>query len=223
AAGGLDVGEDAPSQRQQRLAGRGERDVASGAAEQGRAEFAFEPLDLLAQRGLGHPDPSRGAGEVAGLGDCDEVGELRQLHNDSLRLSRRAFSCLGRGRSALPTVNRMRSTIGLKAVMAVTGAVLLTFVVAHAVGDLKFFAGPKSFDGYAEWLRTIGSPVLGHGWYLWAQRAVLAFGFRLRHGVHAAVRSLGGPGARTLAAATAVGVTAAFLAVPLAVVTGVTS
>jgi succinate dehydrogenase cytochrome b subunit len=67
----------------------------------------------------------------------------------------------------------VRSTVGLKAVMAVTGTVLVLFVIAHMVGNLKFFEGPAAFDGYAGWLRRIGSPVLAPTWYLWAQRAVL--------------------------------------------------
>src|SRR5690349_18010016 len=66
-----------------------------------------------------------------------------------------------------------RSTVGLKGVMALTGGVLGVFVVAHMAGNLKFFEGAGAFDGYAGWLRRIGSPVLGPSWYLWAQRAVL--------------------------------------------------
>jgi succinate dehydrogenase cytochrome b subunit len=41
------------------------------------------------------------------------------------------------------------------------------------LGNLKFFVGPASFDHYAAWLRTIGSPVLPFSAYLWLQRAVL--------------------------------------------------
>lgn len=67
----------------------------------------------------------------------------------------------------------VRSTVGLKAVMAVTGAVFGLYVIAHMAGNLKFFEGPGNFDGYAGWLRRIGSPVLGPSWYLWVQRAVL--------------------------------------------------
>lgn len=65
------------------------------------------------------------------------------------------------------------SSIGLKAVTALTGAVMGLFVVAHMAGNLKFFAGPAAFDGYAGWLRRIGEPVLAPGWYLWTQRVVL--------------------------------------------------
>lgn len=65
------------------------------------------------------------------------------------------------------------TTIGKKAVMAVTGLVMLSFLVLHMLGNLKIFFGPQDFDGYAAWLRTIGEPVLHHSWYLWLQRAVL--------------------------------------------------
>jgi succinate dehydrogenase / fumarate reductase cytochrome b subunit len=67
----------------------------------------------------------------------------------------------------------VRSTVGLKAVMGATGVVLGAFVVAHMAGNLKFFEGSGAFNGYAGWLRRIGAPVLGPGWYLWVQRAVL--------------------------------------------------
>ncbi|KDN19108.1 succinate dehydrogenase [Amycolatopsis rifamycinica] len=65
------------------------------------------------------------------------------------------------------------STIGKKAVMAVSGLLLLAFVVAHMVGNLKTFLGAGDLNHYAEWLRTIGEPVLGREWFLWLQRAVL--------------------------------------------------
>ncbi|MEV4318290.1 succinate dehydrogenase cytochrome b subunit [Actinocrispum sp. NPDC049592] len=65
------------------------------------------------------------------------------------------------------------STIGKKAVMGVTGLVLLLYVIAHMLGNLKFFFGPTSIDGYAAWLRTIVDGLLGHGGFLWGTRAVL--------------------------------------------------
>ncbi|WP_275415168.1 succinate dehydrogenase cytochrome b subunit [Planotetraspora silvatica] len=52
------------------------------------------------------------------------------------------------------------SSNGKKAVMAVTGAVLVLFLVAHMLGNLKVFLGADSFNHYAEWLRTVGSPAL---------------------------------------------------------------
>ena len=57
--------------------------------------------------------------------------------------------------------------------MAVTGILLVLFLIAHMLGNLKIFGGPTSFDHYAHWLREIGAPVLPDTWYLWLQRAVL--------------------------------------------------
>ncbi len=65
------------------------------------------------------------------------------------------------------------STIGKKAVMAVSGLLLLAFVFAHMVGNLKTFLGADELNHYAGWLRTIGEPVLRREWFLWLQRAVL--------------------------------------------------
>lgn len=65
------------------------------------------------------------------------------------------------------------STIGKKAVMAVTGGFMLLFLVVHMLGNLKIFFGPESFNGYAAWLRAIGEPVLHGDWYLWIQRTGL--------------------------------------------------
>ncbi len=47
------------------------------------------------------------------------------------------------------------STIGKKAVMAVTGAVLAAFVVGHLLGNLQIFLGPDRFNGYARTLRSL--------------------------------------------------------------------
>jgi succinate dehydrogenase / fumarate reductase cytochrome b subunit len=66
------------------------------------------------------------------------------------------------------------STIGKKAVMAVTGLVMVAFLFAHMLGNLKIFFGANDFNGYAHWLRTVGEPVLHNSWYLWIQRFALA-------------------------------------------------
>ncbi len=57
--------------------------------------------------------------------------------------------------------------------MAVTGVVMLLFLLVHMAGNLKIFFGPAEFNGYAGWLRTIGEPVLHASWFLWLQRGVL--------------------------------------------------
>ncbi|MGH3164353.1 MAG: succinate dehydrogenase cytochrome b subunit [Trebonia sp.] len=53
-----------------------------------------------------------------------------------------------------------RSTIGKKAVMAVSGIVFLLFLLLHMLGNLKIFLGKDDYDNYAAWLRTMGSPAL---------------------------------------------------------------
>jgi succinate dehydrogenase / fumarate reductase cytochrome b subunit len=42
-----------------------------------------------------------------------------------------------------------RTTIGKKIVMALTGVILVGFVVVHMVGNLQVFAGSEKFDSYS--------------------------------------------------------------------------
>jgi succinate dehydrogenase / fumarate reductase cytochrome b subunit len=65
------------------------------------------------------------------------------------------------------------STIGKKAVMAVSGLIMLLYLVVHMLGNLKIFFGPPEFNGYAHWLRTIGEPFLHYEWFLWLVRIAL--------------------------------------------------
>lgn len=58
------------------------------------------------------------------------------------------------------------SSIGKKAVVSVTGLLLLGFVVAHLVGNLQIFLGPEALNGYAHKLRSLGE-------LLWVMRIVL--------------------------------------------------
>ncbi|MEH1098946.1 succinate dehydrogenase cytochrome b subunit [Micromonospora sp. CPCC 205561] len=71
------------------------------------------------------------------------------------------------------TRSPIRSTVGLKAVMAVTGIILVLFLIAHMFGNLKIFTGATSFDHYAHWLREIGAPLLPGAWFLWILRIAL--------------------------------------------------
>ncbi|MFF4880607.1 MULTISPECIES: succinate dehydrogenase cytochrome b subunit [unclassified Micromonospora] len=68
------------------------------------------------------------------------------------------------------TRSPIRSNVGLKAVMAVTGILLALFLIAHMLGNLKVFTGETSFDHYAHWLRDIGKPLLPGVWFLWILR-----------------------------------------------------
>jgi succinate dehydrogenase / fumarate reductase cytochrome b subunit len=48
-----------------------------------------------------------------------------------------------------------QTTIGKKAVMAVTGLILAGFVLGHLIGNLQIFLGPDTFNAYARTLRHL--------------------------------------------------------------------
>jgi succinate dehydrogenase / fumarate reductase cytochrome b subunit len=58
------------------------------------------------------------------------------------------------------------STIGKKAIMAVTGLILFGFLIAHMLGNLQIFLGREVMNHYAETLH--GNPAL-----LWSARIIL--------------------------------------------------
>lgn len=66
-----------------------------------------------------------------------------------------------------------RTSVGKKITMAVTGIVLILFVLVHMVGNLKVFLGRDHFNEYAHWLRTVGEPAVPHGGLLWVFRILL--------------------------------------------------
>jgi succinate dehydrogenase / fumarate reductase cytochrome b subunit len=72
-----------------------------------------------------------------------------------------------------------RSTVGKKVVMALSGLVLVLFVVGHMTGNLKIFAGIDAatgdykIDDYGVFLRTMGSEMFGREGVLWIVRVVL--------------------------------------------------
>lgn len=65
------------------------------------------------------------------------------------------------------------STIGKKFTMAVTGIILVGFVVGHMLGNLKIYMGAADYDGYAKGLREFAYPLLGKDQFLWFARIVL--------------------------------------------------
>jgi succinate dehydrogenase / fumarate reductase, cytochrome b subunit len=65
------------------------------------------------------------------------------------------------------------SSVQLKYVMAVSGAVLFGYLVVHMIGNLKIFFGEESLNLYAEWLRVVGEPALPEHTVLWLVRIVL--------------------------------------------------
>ena len=80
-------------------------------------------------------------------------------------------------RSGNPIVRFWRSAVGKKWIMAVTGIMLLGFVLFHMIGNLKIYLGAVHLDEYAEWLRTIGEPFVPRGVFLWILRVGLILAF----------------------------------------------
>ncbi len=70
-----------------------------------------------------------------------------------------------------------RSTIGKKTIVAVTGTILIAYLVLHMIGNLNSLFGPGGaeprVDEYAEWLRTFGEPLIPYEGIVWAVRAIL--------------------------------------------------
>jgi succinate dehydrogenase / fumarate reductase cytochrome b subunit len=67
----------------------------------------------------------------------------------------------------------MLNSVAKKAIMAVTGAILFGWIVAHMAGNLKVFQGAEKFNHYAEFLRVMGMPLFPESGVLWLSRTVL--------------------------------------------------
>jgi succinate dehydrogenase / fumarate reductase, cytochrome b subunit len=65
------------------------------------------------------------------------------------------------------------SSVVKKIIMAVSGLVLVLYLIAHMIGNLKAFAGRDAFNHYSEWIRTIGEPAVPHQTTLWIIRVIL--------------------------------------------------
>jgi len=61
-----------------------------------------------------------------------------------------------------------QSSIGKKLIVAVTGIVLVGFLIGHLSGNLLMFVGPEAFNAYAEFLHG-----MLHGAGVWVARIVL--------------------------------------------------
>lgn len=70
-----------------------------------------------------------------------------------------------------------RSTIGKKQFVAVTGAILVGYLILHMLGNLNSAFGPGGgdarIDWYGNWLREFGEPLLPYSAVVWAVRAIL--------------------------------------------------
>lgn len=76
-------------------------------------------------------------------------------------------------------VTFFRSDIGKKYVMAITGLMLLGFVLFHMVGNLKLYMGPEDINHYGEFLRDLLVPLFPRTVTLWALRLGLIAAFVL--------------------------------------------
>jgi succinate dehydrogenase / fumarate reductase cytochrome b subunit len=63
-----------------------------------------------------------------------------------------------------------RTSIGKKAVMALTGLVLFGYVIGHCLGNLQVFLGPRALNDYAKGIKELGL-------LLWAVRLFLLAAF----------------------------------------------
>ena len=90
-----------------------------------------------------------------------------------------------RPRSRAPYPLDLYSTaVGKKWVMAITGILLMGFVFAHMVGNLKMYLGPEELNHYGEFLRELLVPILPRTVALWGMRLGLIAAFALH--LHAA-------------------------------------
>jgi succinate dehydrogenase / fumarate reductase cytochrome b subunit len=63
------------------------------------------------------------------------------------------------GQRRTPKVAKTNS-VAKKAIMAVSGIIMVLFLIAHMIGNLHVFQGAASFNDYSKWLRTFGEPAL---------------------------------------------------------------
>jgi succinate dehydrogenase / fumarate reductase cytochrome b subunit len=71
----------------------------------------------------------------------------------------------------------LKTSVGKKLLMAGSGVVLVGFIVAHEVGNLKIYLGASEINRYGEGLRTLAEPIFPRTFVLWAIRTVLIAAF----------------------------------------------
>jgi succinate dehydrogenase / fumarate reductase cytochrome b subunit len=83
--------------------------------------------------------------------------------------------------SGPPIVRFYRSAVGKKWVMAITGIVLMSFVLVHLIGNLKVYLSKDELNLYGEALRDIPGHLLPRTVLLWTIRIglILAFVFHI--------------------------------------------
>ena len=90
---------------------------------------------------------------------------------------------------AAPPAGIYATAVGKKYAMAISGIVLMVFVLAHMVGNLKLYFGAGPMDSYSRWLRTVGEPALPAQTLLYVERVVLLAALALHlHAAYALTR-----------------------------------
>ena len=80
-------------------------------------------------------------------------------------------TAVGPARKKRPFLLDLYSTaVGKKYAMAISGLMLIGFVVVHMVGNLKMYLGEEDFNHYAEFLRELLVPILPRTVLLWLLR-----------------------------------------------------
>lgn len=84
-------------------------------------------------------------------------------------------------RDGPPVVRFYRTALGKKWVMAVTGLVLMGFVLVHLLGNIKLYLSKEELNLYGEALRDMPGHLLPRTWLLWTFRGglILAFVFHI--------------------------------------------
>lgn len=98
-------------------------------------------------------------------------------------ISVRPVNTRPRSRAPYP-LNLYSTAVGKKWVMALTGVMLMGFVFAHMVGNLKMYLGPEELNHYGEFLRELLVPIVPRTVALWLMRLGLIGAFALH--IHAA-------------------------------------
>ena len=72
-----------------------------------------------------------------------------------------------------PKTGKYSNSVIKKTVMAVSGIIMILYLVAHMIGNLHAFEGAQEFNEYSHWIRTVGDPAVPHQTVLTIVRIVL--------------------------------------------------
>jgi len=72
-----------------------------------------------------------------------------------------------------PKTGKFSNSVIKKAVMAVSGIIMILYLIAHMIGNLHAFQGADDFNEYSHWIRRIGEPAVPEETVLWIIRLVL--------------------------------------------------